>query len=209
MNKRQTPYSFRLNFKRTMISILLFARDENNPFHSDLYENYQLECMRRVFAQKNSVFDYIIDTHKDDKNCCEWRGVECTDGFVTTLVNNLPQTVRVKVEIELAWLPQTVKFLYLRSAHLQRPFTAEALPRDTRYVGMQTAKRSAGNAYSIAGTLHLERLPPKIEEFYFTFLRAEHFRVVHVPSVPPSLRIAFVRSIQRRGTPRWSRSYVL
>ena len=179
-----------------MISILVYVADANKQLHADMHKNYQLECMRRVFAQNNSVFDYIRDAQKEAKNCCQWRGVECTEGFVTTLVNNLPQTVRVKVDIELEWLPNTVNFLYLKSVHLQQPFTAEALPRDARYAGLHTMKLSAGNAHS-SGTLRFDRLPPKIEEFYFTFLREEHFSVVYVPSVPSSLRMVFVMSFHR------------
>ena len=143
------------------------------------------------------LWNYLCTGTDQTPDPCMWRGVECTEGIVTTFVfvrtfHEGHWRTPNNWEIEVDYLPSTLCFLHLQFIHLIDEWVPERLPRDLRYFFSMTNYIFQHNETQRG--LNLRKLPQKLEELIV--FQAWFAGNLLIDSLPPSLRLLNLRMEQ-------------
>ena len=153
----------------------------------ELPEKQQI-CMERALLSTNNVnheiWRYLCaqDSHRSD--ALKWRGVECTGSMITGFVMTTPKSRTAEYDLSLAWLPNTIQYLYCKFVIFHNHFHCKEFPRDLRYMYVRSAEFIDGENSS--GVFNLESLPIHMEELHLTTKHAFCGRVM-ITSLPQRL----------------------
>ena len=122
-------------------------------------------------------------------NACAWRGVECTDGLVESILVD-PKAVlfdrgRKKILVDMDWIPGTAKYVRLDTVYARNRWLVERLPRDLRSL-MMTFVHVASNTHS-ERKINLSVLPRRMEELFL--IKGWYEGPVHIANLPASMRV--------------------
>ena len=118
----------------------------------------------------------LRDIDKDVRgDVCWWRGIQCTDGKVTTLVLNQS---RFPIELDVDWLPPTLTKVKVRHIGMGQVFHTRRLPRGLTKCVIQAAH--------LRGSLDLQALPEKIE--ILDLAHNSMYGVLYVVEMPQTVK---------------------
>ena len=153
-----------------------------------------LNCNRSVlralligFNVESGIAEYLFPDEESRKDCCRWIGVECTDGFVTTLVS--PVFRYGAFYMHMQWLPQTIAYLHAVVGKVEGHLAIEQLPRNLRYFFLFAPEACATGT----DVLNFEKLPHRLEELWMT-MTSSVSGTVYVPSLPSKMRVCLLQS---------------
>ena len=129
---------------------------------------------------------YLTRQGVDPDDECQWRGVECVEGTITSFVTggNLIDHLRIRMQL----FPSTLRAIYLRQVNLFHGWSAQTLPRDLRFLYMSIT--SAHERFS-----DLRKLPGKLEEIHCMQPMGYWHGQIDLRSLPPSLRILQIMAV--------------
>ena len=124
----------------------------------------QTFLMHHVLAHVNPGVRNKILRYKDENDACgdspsrSWKGVQCTDGLVTTFCYDpgeweVPSIGNFSIE----WLPHSVQCLDLSFARQFYGINTRLLPKDSRVINLMRN--------DIFGPVDLQRLPLRMQNF--------------------------------------------
>ena len=131
-------------------------------------------------------------------HCCQWRGVECTAGKVTTFV--LCQRGYSRYSVRLPWLPHTLEFLHMDGFHLDDAFSVEQLPRSLRSCFLQNIG-FLGDGFDHcrpSAVVNFANLPQNLEEFYVHSYR-DLFGTLYISHMPPMMHVCVIATSSLRS----------
>ena len=123
--------------------------------------------MRLGEVERRALWHYLCTDRPQDPDPCTWRGVDCTDGILTTFLmtqvnyNHLidGQMFASRFLINLEWLPSTLQCVRIRKINLYNGLSTSHLPRDSRFFMLEHCSNMGFN-YDI----NFNKLPSQIEE---------------------------------------------
>ena len=151
----------------------------------------QATCMQRVFepptykacASHTPLLPEIQDGPLTAHDACAWKGIECEDGIVTSILLNrymYDPSFRTSYIVNINWVPQTVEKMHMLDIHLLNGWSPERLPRNLRYLCLWSCiewsitsidgeKERTNAGVSTKGEVNLQKLPEGLEELYIVY----------------------------------------
>ena len=158
-----------------------------------LMHNLFAECINASAESAEKFRERIAVQRATEIDPCTWKGMQCTNGVLTTVVMSLHQIFRNDLYIDMGFFPSSVQFLHLNRAKYLDGWAAERLPRDLKYF----CAHQCYNAFDkpFRGYIRMEKLPSQMEEIHLssgTFTPPSG--LLFIASLPSSLRICDIRS---------------
>ena len=126
------------------------------------------------------IWRYLFRDDSLGEDACTWRGVGCTDGIVTHFILSTYNRRDRVFHVHVAWLPNTVEYLYFKEVFLHSNFAQQPLPKELRYLYIEYGLKYHPDRLGVFNT---EILPPKMEEL---IVQTQHAfcGTVYIPSLP-------------------------
>ena len=142
----------------------------------------------------NAVSTNIVCGNGNCSEVCNWKGIECTHGVVTTLfLDTLDQTEDASIFME--WLPPTLEFVHLISTRLASKKSLSYLPRELKYLYL-------GFCHGTRADIDCARLPRKMEELIL--LESTISKEIRLDSLPSTMHYIYIEQL-----PEFTKSIVV
>ena len=163
---------------------------------------YQKTCMRHfmdpAIGLKAAKFTSLVELFITNQveNVCEWRGVGCTEGLITSLfVRELVDSRGQHHLADIRWLPPTTRLLSLKYIHLLEGWTIAGLPRELRMIHLEVCPTHLITRL-MDDQIRLADLPPRIEEVFFVQQSSDGLARVHLDNLPKTLRRLYISGMR-------------
>ena len=137
---------------------------------------------KMIRSALNDISTKIVRGNADNRaDICDWDGIECTDGVVTTFfvyTNHFSDGVGVEIE----WLPPTLEFVHMKSARITSGSSLSTLPRALKYL-------YCGFCYGLPKTINCSELPPKMEELIIA--ESSFVSAIYLDGLPQGMRYVY------------------
>ena len=149
-----------------------------------------------VLHPKNKNTDYSLRKYFgiqniDEGDACGWLGVQCTNGRITRFV--AVRQLRYNLDIDMNWLPSSVKVIHFARFFLLDGFASALLPRDLEYLCLIECHCMAMRLKQIP-PINLRQLPVGLEELHLIDSLIGNSCPLHLTALPTKLRILQIRS---------------
>ena len=141
-------------------------------------------------AYMDNLWGYFRSNGIPNKDVCTWRGLECTDGAITSILLALTERLHTSNSLWLIdpdWLPSTAQFVHLVNVRLVKEWMAQRLPRDLRYLHISNLLHYAS---AVHRGIKLWNLPQKMEEMHFH--GGWSSGTLFIAALPQTMRLCFI-----------------
>ena len=177
-------------------------------------ELMRLACeptVRHARIEEERLWYYFRNSDDTNPDPCTWRGVECHDDVVRTLIFQQMwklqsklftpgppkpfKTLKQEWIVEMRWLPSTVQHIQFQSIKLHRGWSTAALPRELRYMYLKLCSQRF--SYDNSRHMDLQKLPRRMEELII--LESWWVGPLLVAGLPATMRLCVFENL---GFPR-------
>ena len=135
--------------------------------------SYSNISMYQVYGTPRNIrwdlYKFYSYSGGDINDACTWRGVECTDGAITSIV-----ALQCSMALKIAYLPPTVQFFHYRQPRIDGRYSVRYLPRDLRYMYIRFACPDVFYEHLDNGILDTAYLPQYSEEIHICLRMQMH-----------------------------------
>ena len=167
----------------TLVFALLYSADNPNP-----HFEHRIAQNRLIHRTLDKIPSEITRGNAGTlASICEWKSIECTDGFVTSICL-AKEYWRGTVIAEVDWLPPTVEFIHWKGIEIRSRHSTNCLPRALKYMYLDECSTET---FSI----DFARLPEKMEELILLYSATP--RIICLHDLPPKMRFVYIRLAPR------------
>ena len=183
---------------RTVIILPFFHLHVYTSDSSPDIAKQQIAMEQALFTPANidrGIWEYLFREEADRTDARRWRGVETSGSTITEFVMTSPSNHMPIYSVTLAWLPHTIKKLFLGPVNLIEDFDCRDLPRELRYCYVQAQFVRYIGTNEFPSKLSLSDLPRHLEHFY---LHSEHplCQTTEIFDLPPNISCIMIWSRQ-------------
>ena len=166
----------------TILSVATLFHSAENPQLQTPFDAQQAQTWLLCRALSGNLQAIVQGNDGDFEDVCTWQGMECTDGFATSLcVQYLNFTYDVRIQVY--WLPPTLEFIHLKCIAPFEESPLIHLPRELKYLYWK-------EYYASATCIVCARLPAKMEELIID--GSTSARKICLYDMPQTMRYVYI-----------------